>query len=129
MEYRMTKIELTRSRGLLNAKKTELQQGLRRRDGIEIVRTADALEEVQFAAARELTTRSLERESELLRDVLAALVRLEDGTYGICVRCEEEISQKRLNAVPWTPLCIECQERADDRHRVAPELRYIADAA
>src|SRR5262245_26894024 len=113
MESKMTKNELVKFRGYLNAKNRELQQTVGRRDGIEIERTADALDEVQFAAARELTTRSLERESKLLRDVRAALERVDDGTYGDCLWCEEEISQKRLNAVPWTPLCIKCQERAD----------------
>src|SRR5215813_8824309 len=103
----MTSTEIKKFRTLLNAKNQELQQRLRRRDGIEIERTADPLDEVQFASARELTTRSLERESTLLRDVRGALLRIQDGTYGTCLSCDEEISAKRLNAVPWTPLCIQ----------------------
>ena len=44
-----------------------------------------------------------------------ALARIADGSYGICNHCEEEISLKRLNAVPQTAYCIKCQEAAD-RH-------------
>jgi DnaK suppressor protein len=45
--------------------------------------------------------------------VRAALRRIDEGTFGVCVHCEEEISLKRVNAVPWTPYCITCQEQAD----------------
>jgi DnaK suppressor protein len=36
-----------------------------------------------------------------------------DGSYGTCLHCEEEISPKRLDAVPWAAYCIRCQEIAD----------------
>ena len=68
---------------------------------------------MQDATARELVIRNLDRESNLLRNVRAALQRIEDGTFGVCLHCEEDISPKRLNAVPWTPFCIQCQEMAD----------------
>jgi DnaK suppressor protein len=35
---------------------------------------------------------------------------VEDGSFGVCVACENEINQKRLEAVPWTRHCISCQE-------------------
>lgn len=43
-----------------------------------------------------------------LRQINAALERVEDGTYGDCVNCGKPISEKRLAAVPHTPLCIDC---------------------
>jgi DnaK suppressor protein len=109
----MTQIEVDRFFAILNAKHAELSKAMGKRDGITIERTADALDEVQLAAQRELTTRGLERGSKVLRNVRAALGRIADGTYGTCLQCEEEISQKRLNAVPWATLCIACQEWAD----------------
>jgi DnaK suppressor protein len=112
----MNKNELKKYRAILMAKQSELAPQLRKRDGIAIEKTADALDEVGFAAARELTTRNLERESTILRDVRAALRRVEEGDYGTCLDCEEEISSKRLNAVPWASRCIACQEQ-DDRRR------------
>ena len=109
----MTKTELNKYREILEAKQAELAQVLRNRDGITIEKSPDALDEVQNAAERELAIRNLDRESNLLRNVRAALHRIDEGTYGICLHCEEDISPKRLNAVPWAPYCIACQETAD----------------
>jgi DnaK suppressor protein len=127
----MTRTELNKFRTMLTAKHAELAQATGRRDGIAIERTPDALEEVVFAAERELTTRSLERESRLMRNVRAALGRIGDGTYGACLECDEEISQKRLHAVPWATLCITCQERTDEnsQRRFASPQRVLMDAA
>jgi DnaK suppressor protein len=109
----MTKTELNRFKEVLETKLAELAKGVRNRDGITIEKSPDALDEVQNAAERELAIRNLDRESNLLRNVRSALRRINDGTYGICLHCEEEVSPKRLNAVPWTPYCIQCQEMAD----------------
>jgi DnaK suppressor protein len=49
-------------------------------------------------------------EMKLLREVEDALRRIEQGTYGVCHECEEEISSKRLDAVPWAKYCVTCQE-------------------
>src|SRR6202023_2767341 len=109
----MTKTELNKFREALEAKQSELQEVLRNRDGITIEKSPDALDEVQNAAERELAIRNLDRESNLLRSVRSALSRIQDGSYGVCLHCEEEINPKRLNAVPWTPYCIQCQEISD----------------
>lgn len=47
---------------------------------------------------------------KLLREVSDALHRIDTGHYGVCLECEEEISQKRLDAVPWARYCVTCQE-------------------
>ena len=111
----MNKTELEKYKALLEAKQAELSKGLRNRDDIAIEKTPDALDEVQLAGERELAIRNLDRESNLLRHVRSALGRVADGSYGICMHCEEEIKPKRLDAVPWTKYCIRCQEAAD-RH-------------
>jgi DnaK suppressor protein len=109
----MTKSEMNRIRKTLEARQSELAKVLRNREGIAIEKSPDALDEVQHAAERELAIRNLDRESHLLRNVRAALRRMEEGSYGICLHCEEEISPKRLEAVPWAAYCIKCQEIAD----------------
>jgi len=109
----MTKTEMKRFKKILDAKQAELAQVLRRRDAIAIEKSADALDEVQHAAERELAIRNLDRESNLLRLVKLALRRIEDGSYGTCMHCEEDINPRRLVAVPWAPYCIACQEAAD----------------
>lgn len=48
---------------------------------------------------------------KLLREVEAALRRIQQATYGVCAACEEPISTKRLAAVPWAKFCVKCQER------------------
>src|SRR6202046_1917090 len=111
----MNQTELNKYRATLEAKQAELSMGLRNREDIAIEKTPDAIDEVQLAGERELAIRNLDRESNLLRQVRAALARINDGSYGTCMHCEEEISPKRLNAVPQTPYCIKCQEAAD-RH-------------
>jgi DnaK suppressor protein len=109
----MTKTELSKFKKILETKRDELEQIVRKRDAITIEKSADALDEVQHAAERELAIRNLDRESQLLRSVRSALRRIEEGSFGICLHCEEEISPKRVAAVPWTSLCIQCQEQAD----------------
>lgn len=47
---------------------------------------------------------------KLLREISDALRRIEHDTYGICAECEEPISAKRLDAVPWARYCVTCQE-------------------
>jgi DnaK suppressor protein len=109
----MTKAELNKFKQILEDRRSELAHVLRNREAIAIEKSPDALDEVQHAAERELAIRNLDRESSLLRQVKLALSRIDDGTFGTCLHCEEEINPKRLNAVPWAPYCISCQEIAD----------------
>ncbi len=109
----MSKSEINKFTATLTAKQTELAPRLRKRDGIAIEKTPDALDEVQLSTERELMTRNLERESKVLREVRAALNRIQQGSYGTCLNCDEEIGVRRLKAVRWRPLCIACQERED----------------
>ena len=103
----MTNNELNKYTAMLEAMQTELVQVLRNREGIVIEKSPDAFDEIQHATERELAICNLARESGLLRNVRQALRRIEEGTFGVCLRCQENISSKRLSAVPWTALCIE----------------------
>ena len=109
----MTKSDLNKYGNVLEAKQAELVQLVRNREGIAIETSPDALDAVESATERELAIRSLDRDSNLLRSVRAALRRNDDGSFGVCLHCDEEISAKRLAAVPWAPFCIQCQEIAD----------------
>ena len=111
----MGRTEVEQYRSMLEAKKIELAADLRSREDIAIEKAADAMDEVQFAGARELAISNLDRESKLLQNVLRALDRIEDGRYGVCLHCDTAINPKRLSAVPWAEYCIRCQEAADWR--------------
>ena len=113
----MTKVELEKAKSFLEAKQAELTGSLRNRDEIVIEKAPDALDEVQLAGERELAIRNLDRDSNMLRQIRRALARIADGSYGICLHCEEEISPKRVAAVPWAAYCIKCQEQVD-RHEI-----------
>ena len=119
----MTRAELNRFEMILTARQEDLTRATRNRDGIAIERAADAVDELQLSREREMTTRNLERNSAMLSNVRAALGRIAEGTYGNCLECEEEISSKRLMAVPWATLCIGCQESA------AREVEFLRMAA
>ncbi len=55
----------------------------------------------------------LRNEQDILRDVEAALMRIEDGNYGICQQCEKSIDQQRLDAIPFTPYCVGCAAKVE----------------
>lgn len=69
---------------------------------------------------------NLDRESALVRRLRAAIERLNDGSYGVCLECDEDISPKRLAAIPWAELCIHCQEKADRSARTVSDRRMAA---
>ena len=87
-------------RVILERKAKELVQVLSHRDGIIIEKSADQMDETQNSSARELAIQNADRESASLRDVKAALQRIHDGSFGVCTMCDQEISSKRLAAVP-----------------------------
>lgn len=64
-----------------------------------------------FAQQRDLALR--DRADQQLALIDAALARLDDGTFGTCVRCGRPIAAERLEALPWAPRCIDCQRLAD----------------
>ena len=68
-----------------------------------------------FEQERDLAMR--ERASLHLEAVDAALTRLDDGTYGTCIRCGRAIPWERLDALPWAAHCIECQTLVDRARR------------
>jgi DnaK suppressor protein len=104
-------------------KEAELVRSLRNRDGIVIEKSADQMDEIQYASERDLAIRNVDSQSTLLRDVKAALLRIRDRSFGTCIRCNWAINPRRLAAVPWAPLCIQCQEAADrDRYEATESV-------
>ena len=84
-------------REILERKQAELMGGLRNRDRITIEKSADQMDEIQYATERDLAIRNVDRNSKLLRQVKAALIRVHAGHFGTCLDCEESISPKRAN--------------------------------
>jgi DnaK suppressor protein len=126
----MTKNELNRFRAALTAKVTELERSNRHRDGITIERSADQLDEIQAASQRAIAVCNLDRGYNELRDARAALRRIQEGSFGTCQECDEDIHPKRLAAVPWAAFCIQCQEAVDrNLEEMRPPSRDLLRAA
>ena len=113
--------EMAGLRKALECKEAELAHVLRKRDGIAIEKSADQMDEIQYATERDMAIRNVDRDSTLLRDVREALHRIHEGSFGACLDCESAISPKRLAAVPWAARCIQCQEAADRDRREGTE--------
>jgi len=81
--------------------------------------TGDPTDQATAEGDRELLLRMRDRDWKLTGKIREALDRIEDGTYGICEVCGNEISERRLMARPVTTLCIECktEQEADERRR------------
>lgn len=74
-------------------------------DGIQ-----DLADKAASAYSKELNFSLSDAERNLLMLIEEAFTRVKNGTYGICTNCGNPIGEKRLQAVPWTPFCIDCQE-------------------
>jgi DnaK suppressor protein len=117
-EASSTNSDFAKFQKILEARITELERGI-----------SDQLDEIQRASERDLAISNIDRGSKQLRDARAALRRIRDGSFGVCEQCEEEIPQKRLVAIPWASLCIQCQE-ALDRHAASKSTdTLLRDAA
>ena len=105
--------DVNKYRVLLMAKREEIVGKSPRREDPWIVQSNEQIEMVQLAGQREFAARTLEREAKSLRQIGAALKRIDYDEFGICLECEEPISCKRLVAVPWAAYCLHCQEMHD----------------
>ncbi len=113
----MTREQLDFFRQLLENELDELRQ----KAGIAIIEllgaTADGapdpLDRASLDSCHKDKLRIRSRESRLIKKIEASLEAIEDGTYGICLDCEEPISIERLKARPMTNYCIVCKNRRE----------------
>src|SRR5256714_15036673 len=74
-------------------------------DGIQ-----DLADKAASAYSKELNFSLSDAERNLLMLIEEAFNRIKEGSFGACINCGNQIGEKRLSAVPWTPYCIDCQE-------------------
>jgi DnaK suppressor protein len=98
---------LLEKRGELSSALGEAQSRVPAAGGLH----GDYMDQATADSEAELQIRLHKSDGRLLRAIEEALVRIERGTYGVCVACTRPISKTRLEAVPWTHLCRECKER------------------
>jgi DnaK suppressor protein len=98
-----------RRREIVDAVQSRITEGRERpiegRDGLEHA-DADAQGEIEFTL--------IQAKSEMLARIDEALARLSAGTYGSCVECDSEISERRLRALPFAARCQKCEQRREN---------------
>ena len=77
----------------------------------------DPTDRANLETDRNFLLRIRDRERKLILKIKEALARIDDGTFGICEECGEEISEERLRARPVTTLCIQCKTKAEEEEK------------
>ncbi len=110
----MTKKELKRFQEMLEEKRRAVLDRARKTLSEDMtLDTNDLADEMDLAASEYIQSfefRLRGREKSLLAKISNALRKIEEGTFGTCELCEEQIGKKRLEARPETTLCIRCKE-------------------
>ncbi len=78
---------------------------------------ADPTDRASHEAERSFELRIRDREHKLIKKIKKTLVRIENGTFGYCETCEEEIGIERLKARPVTTHCIQCKTREENMEK------------
>ena len=119
--------EIRTQRAALENKLAELTAGFQDRSGLAIENSADILDTIRMATDRDVLVQSMNINAQVLSDVREALTRLGNGEYGVCEDCDEAISPRRLQAIPWARVCVKCQEARDRGHiKDGDEFRLAA---
>ena len=110
----MKRTQQNRFKRTLENKRDELLGDIRgHREFLTIDSVNDPVDQINAITERDLIVRNVDQMHCVLREVESALEKLKDGNFGVCVQCGGNIPAKRLEAVPWSPLCVLCQERAE----------------
>jgi DnaK suppressor protein len=110
----MTRAQKRRFTKILETKRDELIREIAEiRERLSIDPENDPMDQVRSVSDRDFAIRSVAQMYALLRLVDAALGEIHARTFGICARCGDDIPIKRLQAVPWSPYCVSCQEIAE----------------
>ena len=110
----MSKKEQNKIREQLLTKLAELGGKRDRRNDLKTEWSNEEMDQVQSRADLDLTVRFFNSDFQTKRAVETALRLLDEGEYGVCMECGDEINPKRLAAIPWTTMCVNCQEMHDD---------------
>jgi DnaK suppressor protein len=118
-----TGIDIERLRQKLNLRRQQILEFLKRLDDETQALDPDSAQDIADRSVLGMSKESLfERISQqriVLRMVDGALGRISDGSFGLCASCGDDISARRLKALPWTQYCLRCQEILEDVGRHA----------
>jgi len=75
--------------------------------------TQDLADKASSSYAKEFLYSLSNTERSILEEIEEAILRMDSGEYGVCVDCDQKITRKRLDAVPWARYCVPCKERIE----------------
>jgi DnaK suppressor protein len=116
----MKKEKVEYFKGLLNQKIEEILSGAEKTlsDMTELTdKFPDPADRATLESDRNFELRIRDRERKLLQKIQSALERIDDGTFGVCESCGEDISEKRLEARPVTTLCLDCKKKQENTEK------------
>ena len=109
----MTKRQRDKTRKQLEGKLADLNGFSAQRNELIAERVNDPMDLVQSRQDLDLMVRTIDTSWRTRKAVETALKLLDSGEYGTCQECRQPINSKRLEAIAWTTLCVQCQEEAD----------------
>lgn len=99
----------------------EIRQTLLQADEQSYVELAGQVRDLENSSLADLlvdvSLADVDRQVEMIRDIDAALLRIADGSYGLCSDCREDIGMARLQAYPTAKRCLQCQSKYEARRR------------
>jgi len=129
MNTKITSIDtgIRRRKAALQSKLDDLLKLSGDRESLEIQQMADPLDQVRLSTDRDMAVETLNQQARSIHEIRSALDRIEQGSYGLCERCEEQIPAKRLDALPWARLCVKCQSATEaEAHQGGAEFHSAA---
>ncbi|MEK9141019.1 MAG: TraR/DksA C4-type zinc finger protein [Nitrospirota bacterium] len=115
------KMLLTKRQEIIREIEESLGQSLTEDQQRRLESARDVGDQALMDLERELGISLMEMRNRRRQSIDEAITRLHEGTYGICAECGVEVSEKRLQAVPFAKLCVECQSRAELLEKIERE--------
>ena len=115
----MEQREVERLRQKLEFQRHETRQFLRHMEretqSLDVEATQDSADRCIISVSKEALYERMSQRRTVLLLIEAALKRIADGSFGVCVGCGEKIQDQRLQALPWTQFCLRCQGELEEK--------------
>lgn len=125
---KLSKTDVERFRQKLESQREEAKRLLRRtaeqQKGLSVERPPELGDFCIESAARDYLFERVSQQRRLLNRIERSLEHIHAGTFGECITCGEEIPRKRLNAMPWTEYCLQCQGERERMTRLPSNIAF-----
>ncbi len=129
----MRRIQIEQIKKKLEVKRQETMEFLGQMEketrSLEVDSPQDSADRCVVSMSKESLFECSSQRRTVLRLIDAALGRVADGTFGVCITCGEDIQKQRLQAVPWTQFCLRCQEAIEEEVESSVSARMPPQAA